>query len=139
MNTVSAKKSFLQKAVSPLLLGLLLFIGSYTAKAQLGIYEFTGAGACPNQNAAVTLQPVNAVFSNFTSVGSTCNIANDVYRAINLNNTNNINLSEYFAFTVTPNTNYVLKLDSLKFTHFAGQLQSNNYWYVRSSIDNLRG
>jgi len=45
-----------------------LFTAAITtsAWAQLGIYEFTGAGACPNQNPNVTTQPANSIFSSFS-------------------------------------------------------------------------
>lgn len=136
MNTIFKNNSFFTKAVFPLSMGLLLFVGSFTANAQLAIFEFTGASACPNQNSAVTIQPSGAVFSNFTSVGPTCDLATNVYQTINLNSSNNIDLSEYFTFTVTPNSGNGINLDSIKFTHFAEQIQTGNTWYVRSSLDN---
>ena len=37
--------------------GFLLFMLSSTARAQLGVYSFTGFGVCPHQNPAVNTQP----------------------------------------------------------------------------------
>ena len=82
MNTIFKTNSFFKKAVLPLYMGLLLFALTHTANAQLAVFEFTGAAACPNQNSAVTIQPSGAVFSNFTSVGPTCDLATNVYQTI---------------------------------------------------------
>ena len=55
----------LRKAKKQALILFFVVLSSFAANAQLGVYSFTGVGACPNQNPAVTLQPANAVFSNF--------------------------------------------------------------------------
>ena len=115
--------------------GLLLLV-QFSASAQLGQYSFTGTGACPNQNPSVTAQPANAVFSDFTAVGSTCNALTDMFSTTGLNNGNGINTGEYYTFTVTPNSGYLLSLTGISFSQAAQQNQNNNLWTLRSSIDN---
>ena len=61
-----------QTAFIPLFLGLLLFIVSLSANAQLGVYTFTGPGDCPHPNPTVSSQPLNATFSSFTNVNGEC-------------------------------------------------------------------
>ena len=136
MNTIFKDNSFVKKAVLPLYMGLLLFVVSSTVNAQMAIFEFTGQDACPNVNPAVTIQPANATFSNFIAVGPTCDGEENVFKYKDFNTNNNINLSEYLTYTITPNSNYLLKLDSIRFAHVAEENQSANTWYVRSSLDN---
>ncbi len=124
------------KGLYVLLIAGLLVLLNVTASAQLGVYSFTGTGACPNQNPAVTAQPANATFSDFTGSGVTCKVMNDVFSANELNNGNGVNTAEYFTFTVTPASGYSLNLTSLSFTHFAEEQQNGNAWHLRSGIDN---
>src|SRR5688572_8628510 len=96
---------------------VLCFAASQTVSAQLGIYEFTGSGACPHQNPAVTTQPANAVFSNFSATNVTCNAAADVFEYVDWNLNGTVNPSEYYQFSVTADAGYGLNLTSLTFTH----------------------
>ena len=64
--------SFLLKTNLRFLFSFLFFVLiGLAANAQLGVYSFTGVGACPNQNPSVTGQPANAVFSNYNNSGVT--------------------------------------------------------------------
>lgn len=121
-------------------LHLLTFLLCFTAfstdvTAQLGRYEFTGNGNCPNQNPAVTTQPANAVFSNFTAAGVTCKARNDVFEFEGWNTGPAINLNEYYQFTVTANTGYRLNLTGLTFTQEVSD-DAQSRWMLRSSLDN---
>src|SRR6187397_2213139 len=49
-----------------------LLMASSAVMGQLGIYQFTGNGACPTQNPVVASQPSNAIFSNFSTVNTGC-------------------------------------------------------------------
>ena len=121
-----------------MLFGLLFFVlMSHTVSAQLGVYSFTGVGACPNQNPAVTTQPANAVFSNFTTVGTTCVATSNVFQTNGWNITNTINLAEYNEFTVTPNSGYNLTISNIIVNENTDVFQFGGaYWRLRSSIDN---
>ncbi|MFZ1453356.1 MAG: hypothetical protein WAT20_11680, partial [Ferruginibacter sp.] len=79
MKTIFTNQYLNIKPVITLFAGLLLLLVSVSSSAQLGTYEFTGAGTCPNQDAAVTTQPVNAVFSNYTSVNTQCDDEDNVF------------------------------------------------------------
>ena len=107
------------------------------AFAQLGTYNFTGFGTCPNQNPAVNSQPANAVFSNYTNVGSSLNCV-PTFDAFQYRhwNTGSIDLSEYNQFSITANPGYVLNLVSLSFTQVANEYQAGTGWVLRSSLDN---
>ncbi len=123
------------KKCKAITIGLLSLVLSVTTKAQLGVYSFTGTGACPNPYGAVNAQPANAVFSNFTSLNTTCIVANDVYKTTNLTQQPNIDATKYFTFGITANSNIVMDITSISFDHFADQLQTGNTWYLRSSLD----
>ncbi len=125
---------------SKTLLFVFLFLSSISLSAQLGVYEFTGTGACPNQNPAVSTQPATAVFSDFSSVSTTCEVINNQFGSSNWNTGPAINLSKYIEFTVTPNSGYVLNLASLSFVHSvdengSGPGTGNTAWVLRSSLN----
>jgi len=138
MKTKFTRFLLLKKILATLFTGLLLFAVGTKTQAQLGIYEFTGAGACPNQNPSVTTQPANAVFGNVSFAGSSpsCEVLTDAYRLRNLNNSNTLDPTEYITFTITPNSGYGLYLDSISFTHSAISFQNTNTWFLRSNQDN---
>jgi hypothetical protein len=102
----------------------------------IGIYEFTGAAACPNQNPNVTAQPTQATFSQFSSVSTNCNPANNVFNSDNWNTTPTLDLNEYNTFTLTANDCYTMTLSMLSFDH-RNSGTSNVTWHVRSSVDNF--
>lgn len=108
------------------------------AQTQLGIYQFTGLGLCPNTSNTVTSQPANATFSAFTGVGVTCatSLLGNDYSAKGWNTSNTFDPTEYYQFTITPSSGYGLTLTSLTFTEYVDKNQNNNTWFLRSSIDN---
>lgn len=122
-----------------LLISLLSF--SNNSSAQLGIYEFTGSGACPTQNPSVTTQPAKATFSDWTTVNANCNASDDVCQHEKWNKGGAIDLNEYHQFSITADAGYALKLNTLGFTQSvsengSGSGTGNTKWILRSSIDN---
>ncbi|MFN5416454.1 MAG: T9SS type A sorting domain-containing protein [Flavobacteriia bacterium] len=116
------------------LLASLFFIGNSFSQV-LGIYEFTGTGACPNQNPAITAQPTGATFSVMNSVGTTCVVTNNVYNASGWNPATTIDLTKYHEFAITADNGKLLVLDSLI---FASRISTNTAkWYLRSDVDNF--
>ncbi len=142
--TVSHASAVAGKSIlkSKLLLTLVVFfLISSSAFAQLGVYEFTGAGTCPHQNTAVTTQPANASFSNFSNVNVNCRTATDAFEFTAWNTTTTINLAEYNEFTITPAAGYGLNLTTLSFSHLTDKNNNSGssgstLWALRSSIDN---
>ena len=136
MKTIFIGLPFVKKNIVTFIAGLLLFLISSNVQAQLGTYAFTGAGACPNQNPAVTTQPANAVFSDFTTVATTCVAMANEFKTKGWNLSNTIDLTEYNEFTITPNAGYNLTLNNLTFTEFTDVPQFFGCtWALRSSID----
>jgi hypothetical protein len=130
-----------RKLIAQLVLFISFIAVSFASSAQLGIYEFTGAGTCPHQNPAVTAQPPNAVFSDFSTANANCVSSTNIYSYENWNQTAAINLTEYYQFSVTADPNYLLMLNSLSFTHHvsengSGSGSGNTAWILRSSINN---
>lgn len=116
------------------LLASLFLIGNSFSQV-LGIYEFTGTGACPNQNPAITAQPTGATFSVMNSVGTTCVVTNNVYNASGWNPATTIDLTKYHEFAITADNGKLLVLDSLI---FASKISTNTAtWYLRSDVDNF--
>lgn len=114
-----------------------LLIGAYTQAQMLGIYQFTGAGACPNQNEAVTAQPSNAQLVNFSALNVVCNSATDVYNFQGWNTAAAIDLSEYIEFSIFPDPCYRATLDSLIFSFRNSPAGGTPDWHLRSSEDNF--
>ncbi|MGV3630723.1 MAG: T9SS type A sorting domain-containing protein [Bacteroidota bacterium] len=115
------------------LLASVLAISASQAQV-LGIYEFTGAGACPNQNPNVTMQPAGATFSAFSNAVTDCVVTSNVFNANNWDPVNPFNPDKYYEFSITADNGKVLNLDSL---NFACRVSSNTAtWSVRSSVDN---
>ncbi len=118
-----------------------MFLMSLQVSAQLGVYQFTGSGGCPNQNTDVTAQPANATFSSITTVNANCKVLTDAYSYSNWNTGSAIDLTEYHQFSITPVSGYVLNLTSLSFVHRVSKNGSGSgtgltTWIVRSSLDN---
>lgn len=110
--------------------------GIDTSTPIIAIYEFTGAAACPNQNPNVTAQPTQATFSQFSSVSTNCNPANNVFNNDNWNTSPTLDLNEYNTFTVAANDCYLMTLTRLSFDH-RNSGTGNITWHVRSSVDNF--
>lgn len=84
---------------------------------QLAIYEFAGTSTGDNQFNAVTAQPSNAVFSNFTRTNVDWNAGANVFNSKTWNTGSTIDLGEYVEFTITPSACYVLNLTSITFSY----------------------
>ena len=111
---------------------LSISIFSFFANTQvLGVYEFTGTGACPNQNPIVTSQPTNGTYSDFTKNGVNCVVTGNVFNADNWSLT--FNDTSYYEFTLSASSGNVLNLDSLIFLSRISN--STASWSVRSSLD----
>ncbi len=137
MKPIFTNRNFYRKQLAALLTGLFLFLLSFTATAQLGTYSFTGTGGCPNPNGAVNSQPANAVFSNYTTVNTSCQNTSDVFDNKQWNQATAIDLGQYNQFTITPNAGYTLTLSNISFTQVATDDPSSGTteWHLRSSID----
>jgi hypothetical protein len=110
--------------------------GSDATNPLIGIYEFTGAAACPNLNVNVTAQPTTGVFSAFSSMNTGCIAAANVFNNDGWNTTATIDLSEYNEFTLTANDCQEMTLSKLTFDH-RNSGSGNVTWIVRSSVDNF--
>ena len=111
---------------------------SSSALPQLGLYPFTGGGACPNQNPAVTTQPANALFTDYTAANTDCRNYDNVFSSRGWNTGNTIDLTQYNQFTITANPGYKLTLGSMVFTESVNEAPTtgSTNWYLRSSLDN---
>ncbi len=103
---------------------------------QIGLYEFTAAAACPVTAVAVTAQPSNAVFSDYTSAGTSCSAAGNVFSNSGWNTTPTIDLGEYNDFSIQANDCSTLELNRIIFTHRISGSGGTPTWTLRSSIDN---
>lgn len=115
----------------------LSFFGLMSAQNLLGIYEFTGTGACPNQNPNVTTQPLNATFSSFNAQNVTCSSAQNVFNNSGWNTSVNLDTAEYIGFSITAADCYRVNLDSLVFS-FRNSGTGTPMWFLRSSVDNYQ-
>jgi len=86
------------KALFILILLISLLSFSNNSSAQLGVYEFTGSGACPTQSPSVTSQPAKATFSDWTTVNANCDAADDVCRYVKWNKGGGIDLKSIISF-----------------------------------------
>jgi hypothetical protein len=103
---------------------------------QIGMYEFTAASACPVTAVSVTTQPSNAVFSDYTTTGTSCSAAGNVFSNSDWNTTPTIDLGEYNEFSIQANDCSTLELNRIIFTHRISGSGGTPTWTLRSSIDN---
>lgn len=103
----------------------------------IGMYEFTQLAACPMTSISVTAQPLNALFSDYASTGTTCSPAANVFSTSAWNMTGTIDLNEYNEFTVTANDCSTLDLNRIIFTHRISASGGTPTWFLRSSVDNF--
>ena len=103
----------------------------------LGLYEFTGASACPVTSNLVTSQPVNALFSPFSNLGVTCSPTANVFSASAWNLSNTIDLNQYNEFSVVADSCFGLNLSSFAFNHRTSSTGGSPTWILRSSLDNF--
>ena len=104
---------------------------------QLGEFEFTGSGVCPNPFNSVTVQPENAAFSLFSSQGVNCTPTNDVYNNSGWNTAAIIDLNEFNQFSIVASPCFSLHLTSITFSHRISNVSSQPAWHLRSNVDNF--
>lgn len=103
----------------------------------LAQYEFTG-NACATPFLAVTTQPSNATFSDYSATsGLTCAAGTDYINYSNWNTTGTIDLTQYYSFTVTPNACVEIDANQLKWQHRISASGVAPTIIVRSSVDNF--
>lgn len=107
------------------------------AGIQIGIYEFTQAAACPVTALSVTAQPANAVFSDYSTSGTSCSSAANVFSNSGWNLTAGIDLAEYNEFSIASDDCYIMDLNKLIFTHRISASGGTPTWTLRSSLDNF--
>lgn len=103
----------------------------------LGMYEFTQASACPVTAVDVTTQPANAIFSDFSSLGTNCSASANVFSTSGWNTTSTINPDEYNQFSVAANECFAMDLNRIIFTHRISFTGGTPTWILRSSLDNF--
>ncbi len=103
----------------------------------IGLYEFTDLGVCPVIADTVSIQPINALFSNYSSIGTTCSSSANVFSNSNWNQTGTLDLNEYNEFSLTANDCSTLDLNKIIFTHRISASGGTPTWTLRSSIDNF--
>ncbi|MFN5984790.1 MAG: MopE-related protein [Fluviicola sp.] len=103
----------------------------------LAQYQFTG-NACATPFLAVTTQPSNATFSNYSATsGLTCAAGTDYINYSNWNTSGSIDLTQYYSFSVTPNTCVEIDAHQLKWQHRISASGVAPTIIVRSSVDNF--
>ncbi|MFN5416455.1 MAG: MopE-related protein [Flavobacteriia bacterium] len=118
---------------------LALILGSFSFFSfgqQLGIYEFAGTGACPNQSPNVTTQPANSEFEAFTMQNVYCVSTGNVFNTKSWNTGTNVNLSEFIQFGAHTISCYRMNLDSIIFEFRNTATGNTPTWHLRSSVDN---
>ncbi len=103
----------------------------------LGLYEFTQASACPVTAVSVTTQPTNAVFGDYSSLGTNCSASANVFSTSGWNTGATINPDEYNQFSVVANECFALDLNRIIFTHRISFTGGTPTWILRSSLDNF--
>ncbi len=109
---------------------------SYGSAQQLAIYEFTGTGACPNQDPNASMQPGDATFAPFSHAGLNCVSTANVYNTDGWNTTSTIDPNEYLEFLVQASDCYRISIDSLIFEYRNTAAGNTPTWHLRSSADN---
>ena len=130
LGKLKARKGYLFFVIS-----LVMVLFGLSVSAQLGVYQFTGAGVCPNQNPNVSAQPANATFNAYSNLNSTCQATTDLFVTKSINTSTAIDLTEYNEFSITANNQYLLTLTSISFTQYVSANNSTT-WALRSSLDN---
>lgn len=146
------QKQFLMKKLL-FLAGLISSAFAFAQTTQFTLaYTFTSVTsgtACTGQVDPTPTPTVTGVTSgSFTAVGtSTCSSANGYFSfsgwgtgATNGNDTlftGSLDPSKYFNITLTPQTNYVIEVDSIVFKSLRSAT-GPRFWAVRSSVDNYQ-
>jgi hypothetical protein len=108
---------------------------SIIVAATLGQYQFTG-NDCSAPLLGVTTQPTNATFSNYSAIGSSlvCAQANNVINYSGWNTSAVIDTTQYYSFTLVPDTCYGMNLTQLLFSHRISS-GTGAIVNIRSSLD----
>lgn len=108
---------------------------SIIVAATLGQYQFTG-NDCSAPLLGVTTQPTNATFSNYSAIGSSlvCAQANNVINYSGWNTSAVIDTTQFYSFTLVPDTCYGMNLTQLLFSHRISS-GTGAIVNVRSSLD----
>lgn len=109
---------------------------SIIVAATIAQYQFTGNN-CTTSVLNVTAQPSNATFSNYMIAGSTlvCTAVNDVVNYSGWNTSATIDTTQYYGFTIVPDTCYGMNLTQLLFTHRISNSGAGVVIHLRSSLD----
>ncbi|MEK6675421.1 MAG: hypothetical protein AABZ47_07175 [Planctomycetota bacterium] len=125
------------KKVCLMLLGLAITAGTASADL-LGIYEFTGTPTGDNQFNAVTQQPSVATFSTFTRRNPLQFLMGpNIFNSGSWNRSNPLGEPGYTRFSLTPNGDSELLLDTLSFD-FGRSLFGPTSGEVRYSTDGFQ-
>jgi hypothetical protein len=100
----------------------------------IGLYDFTGAASCPNQNPFASLQAPGTVFTTYTNTGATCFAAVDVFNFSNWNTNSTVDLAQYNEFSVQASNCFSFDLTEIRFDH-RNSGTGNVTWHLRSSLD----
>lgn len=106
------------------------------APTAIAMYEFTG-NDCTTSNLNVTTQPANATFGPYAAtVGTlTCAAGANIINYSDWNLTADVDLNEYYSFSVTPASCYEMDLTELHFTHRNSGTGGTPTIHIRSSLD----
>jgi hypothetical protein len=105
--------------------------------SDIGMYEFTQAAACPVTAVDVTTQPINAVFSPYSTMNTTCQSTANVFNNSDWNITAVVDPTEYNEFSVNANDCYTIDINRIIFTHKNSASGGFPTWTLRSSLDNF--
>lgn len=105
--------------------------------SDLGMYEFTQAAACPVTALDVTTQPLNAVFSPYSTMNTSCQSTANVFNNSDWNITAVVDPTEYNEFSVNANDCYTIDINRIIFTHKNSASGGFPTWTLRSSLDNF--
>jgi hypothetical protein len=103
----------------------------------LGIYEFTGPAVCEVASVNVTAQPAEATFSPFTTVGTACQPAANVFNNAEWNTTATIDPAEYNQFYIFPEDCFSMTLTNMSFQYKISGTGGTPFVHVRSSLDDF--
>ncbi len=116
---------------------LSILLCSLNVKSQLlGVYEFAGAGSCPNQSPNVTVPLVNSAFDDFSMQNVFCVSTQNVFNTKSWNTTAIVNESEFIQFGIHTISCFRINLDSIVFDFRNTPAGLTPTWHLRSNLDN---
>jgi hypothetical protein len=116
---------------------LTTYIANPLSAQELGWFDFETNGiSCPHNLATTVItQPLNALFSPFISIGTSCSQSNYQFNNSSWETSSTINTAEYNEFTLTADLYYFANLSSISFGHRTNSTTFCTY-HLRSSLDN---